>query len=35
MVNVPEPLLRGNRLGLLNVLSRQLNAVADIAKLAV
>ena len=35
MVNVPEPLLRGNRLGLLKVLFAQLNAVADISKLAV
>ena len=35
MVNVPEPLLRGNRLGLLKALFDQLNAVADIAKLAV
>ena len=35
MVNVSEPLLRGNRLGLLKVLFDQLNAVADIAKLAV
>ena len=35
MVNVPEPLLRGNRLGLLKTLFDQLNAVADIAKLAV
>ncbi len=35
MVNVPEPLLRGNRLGLLRALFDQLNAVADIAKLAV
>lgn len=34
MVNVPEPLLRGNRLGLLKTLFEQLNAVADIAKLA-
>jgi glycyl-tRNA synthetase beta chain len=33
MVNVDEPLLRGNRLGLLKVLSGQLNAVADIARL--
>jgi len=35
MVNVPDPLLRGNRLGLLKALFEQLNAVADIAKLAV
>ena len=35
MVNVPEPLLRGNRLGLLKTLFDQFNAVADIAKLAV
>ncbi|SBT07233.1 glycine tRNA synthetase, beta subunit [Candidatus Accumulibacter aalborgensis] len=35
MVNVSEPLLRGNRLGLLKALFDQLNAVADIAKLAV
>ncbi|WP_291987671.1 glycine--tRNA ligase subunit beta [Candidatus Accumulibacter sp. ACC007] len=35
MVNVPEPLLRGNRLGLLKTLFDQLNAVADISKLAV
>ena len=35
MVNVPEPALRGNRLGLLKALFEQLNAVADIAKLAV
>ncbi|MBE2259688.1 MAG: glycine--tRNA ligase subunit beta [Rhodobacteraceae bacterium] len=35
MVNVSEPLLRGNRLGLLKTLSAQLNAVADISKLAV
>jgi glycyl-tRNA synthetase beta chain len=35
MVNVPEPVLRGNRLGLLKALFEQLNAVADIAKLAV
>ncbi len=33
MVNVDEPLLRGNRLGLLKVLSGQMNAVADIARL--
>ncbi|MBK7673606.1 MAG: glycine--tRNA ligase subunit beta [Candidatus Accumulibacter sp.] len=35
MVNVHEPLLRGNRLGLLQALYAQLNAVADISKLAV
>ncbi len=35
MVNVPEPPLRGNRLGLLKALFDQLNAVADISKLAV
>ncbi len=35
MVNVDEPLLRGNRLGLLKALFDQLNAVADISKLAV
>ncbi len=35
MVNVDEPLLRANRLGLLNALFDQLNAVADISKLAV
>ena len=35
MVNVDEPLLRGNRLGLLKTLFDQLNAVADIARLAV
>jgi glycyl-tRNA synthetase beta chain (EC 6.1.1.14) len=35
MVNVHEPLLRRNRLGLLKALFDQLNAVADIAKLAV
>jgi glycyl-tRNA synthetase beta chain len=35
MVNVPDPLLRGNRLGLLKALFEQLNAVADIAKLAI
>ena len=34
MVNVHEPLLRGNRLGLLRALHEQLNAVADISKLA-
>ena len=34
MVNVHEPLLRGNRLGLLKALYEQLNAVADISKLA-
>ncbi|MEF8754666.1 MAG: glycine--tRNA ligase subunit beta [Accumulibacter sp.] len=35
MVNVHEPLLRGNRLGLLRALYEELNAVADISKLAV
>ncbi|MCM8595797.1 glycine--tRNA ligase subunit beta [Accumulibacter sp.] len=35
MVNVDEPLLRANRLGLLKGLYEQLNAVADISKLAV
>jgi glycyl-tRNA synthetase beta chain len=35
MVNVDEPLLRGNRLGLLKALFDQLNAVADISRLAV
>ena len=35
MVNVQEPLLRGNRLGLLKVLFDQFNAVADISRLAV
>ncbi|HZX32429.1 MAG TPA: glycine--tRNA ligase subunit beta [Rhodocyclaceae bacterium] len=35
MVNVDEPLLRGNRLGLLTALFEQLNAVADISRLAV
>jgi glycyl-tRNA synthetase beta chain len=35
MVNVHEPLLRGNRLGLLKALYEELNAVADISKLAV
>jgi glycyl-tRNA synthetase beta chain len=35
MVNVHEPLLRNNRLGLLRALFDQLNAVADISKLAV
>lgn len=35
MVNVDEPLLRGNRLGLLKALFEQLNAVADISRLAV
>lgn len=33
MVNSEQPLLRGNRLGLLQVLSGQMNAVADIARL--
>ena len=35
MVNVDEPLLRANRLGLLKALFDQLNAVADISKLGV
>ncbi|MES2771990.1 MAG: glycine--tRNA ligase subunit beta [Pseudomonadota bacterium] len=35
MVNVEQPRLRANRLNLLNTLHEQLNAVADIAKLAV
>ena len=35
MVNVQEPLLRGNRLGLLKALFDQFNAVADISRLAV
>jgi len=35
MVNVQEPLLRNNRLGLLKALHEELNAVADIAKLTV
>ena len=35
MVNVHEPLLRRNRLGLLQGLFEQLNAVADLSKLAV
>lgn len=35
MVNVDEPLTRANRLGLLNALYEQLNAVADISRLAV
>lgn len=35
MVNVEEPLLRANRLGLLKALHEQLNAVADISRLAV
>ncbi|WP_153111787.1 glycine--tRNA ligase subunit beta [Propionivibrio limicola] len=35
MVNVDEPLIRGNRLGLLKSLFDQLNAVADISKLGV
>ena len=34
MVNVDEPLLRANRLGLLKALFAQLNAVADISRLA-
>ncbi len=35
MVNTEEPLIRANRLGLLNALYAQLNAVADISRLAV
>jgi glycyl-tRNA synthetase beta chain len=35
LVNVDEPRLRANRLGLLKALSGQLNAVADISKLSV
>ena len=35
MVNVEEPMLRANRLGLLKTLFGQLNAVADISKLGV
>jgi len=35
MVNTDEPLVRANRLGLLKSLFDQLNAVADIARLAV
>jgi len=35
MVNTEEPLVRANRLGLLKSLHEQLNAVADISKLAV
>ena len=35
MVNVDDPALRANRLGLLKSLFEQLNAVADISKLAV
>lgn len=35
MVNVDEPLLRANRLGLLKALFEQLNAVADISRLVV
>lgn len=35
MVNVDEPRLRANRLSLLQTLHEQMNAVADIAKLAV
>jgi glycyl-tRNA synthetase beta chain len=35
MVNVDEPLVRANRLGLLKSLFDQLNAVADISRLAV
>lgn len=34
MVNVDEPLQRANRLGLLKALFEQLNAVADISRLA-
>ena len=35
MVNTDEPLVRANRLGLLKALFDQLNAVADISRLAV
>ena len=35
MVNVDEPQIRANRLGLLKALFDQLNAVADISKLGV
>jgi glycyl-tRNA synthetase beta chain len=35
MVNTDEPLIRANRLGLLKSLFEQLNAVADISRLAV
>jgi glycyl-tRNA synthetase beta chain len=35
MVNVDDPALRANRLGLLKALFEQLNAVADISKLGV
>ena len=35
MVNVDDPAVRANRLGLLKALYEQLNAVADISKLAV
>ena len=35
MVNTDEPLVRANRLGLLKALYDQLNAVADISRLAV
>ncbi|MDA0190066.1 MAG: glycine--tRNA ligase subunit beta, partial [Proteobacteria bacterium] len=35
MVNTEEPLIRANRLGLLKALYAQLNAVADISRLAV
>ena len=35
MVNADDPALRANRLGLLKALYEQLNAVADISKLAV
>jgi len=35
MVMADEPLVRGNRLGLLKALAEQMNAVADISRLAV
>ena len=35
MVNVDDPAVRANRLGLLKSLFDQLNAVADISKLGV
>ncbi len=35
MVNVDDPSVRANRLGLLKALFDQLNAVADISKLGV
>ena len=35
MVNVDDPAVRANRLGLLKALFDQLNAVADISKLGV